>query len=148
MDWNFSEALSYYQKQGAPGDQSALIGLLREIQQNHGGSIPKYVPELVAQAYQVKESLIFALIKRIPALHLSDVCCLEICSGANCVKATELAKYAEQLHAACGKGFALKFSPCMRMCGKGPNIRWNGQLYNKADKALLRKLLTDAGIHF
>jgi hypothetical protein len=31
----------------------------------------------------------------------------------------------------------------MRQCGKGPNIRWDGQLYNGADEALLRRLVGD-----
>ena len=38
MGWNLEEALTYYRRMGAPGDQNALIGLLREIQQEHGGS--------------------------------------------------------------------------------------------------------------
>jgi hypothetical protein len=29
----------------------------------------------------------------------------------------------------------------MRLCGKGPNLRWDGTLHHKADEALLRKLL-------
>ena len=33
MNWNLEEAISYYQKQGAPRDQGALISLLKEIQQ-------------------------------------------------------------------------------------------------------------------
>ena len=28
MDWNLDEALEYYRRQGAPGDQNALIALL------------------------------------------------------------------------------------------------------------------------
>ena len=31
--WNLEEAVSYYKKQGAPSDQSALVSLLREVQQ-------------------------------------------------------------------------------------------------------------------
>jgi hypothetical protein len=29
----------------------------------------------------------------------------------------------------------------MRLCGKGPNIRWDGTLYHGADEALLKMLL-------
>ena len=40
MAWNLEEAMHYYKKQGAPRDQSALVSLLREIQQENNGSIP------------------------------------------------------------------------------------------------------------
>lgn len=148
MQWNFDEAIAYYKKLGAPQDQSALISLLREAQQEHGGSIPIHMPQQIAQAYAVKESLLLAIIRRIPSLHLSDSHCLEICAGPNCGKYTLLAAHAEQLHKASGKKFTLKQVPCMRMCGKGPNIKWDGHIHHKADKALLEKLLTDAGIKF
>lgn len=29
MEWNLEEALDYYRRQGAPGDQNALIALLK-----------------------------------------------------------------------------------------------------------------------
>ena len=37
-----------------------------------------------------------------------------------------------------------KYVPCMRLCGKGPNIRWDGVLYHSADEALIRRLLKDS----
>ena len=36
MAWNLKEAVAYYKKQGAPGDQMALTGLLREVQEESG----------------------------------------------------------------------------------------------------------------
>ena len=36
MEWNLDEALDYYHRQGAPGDQNALISLLKEIQKENG----------------------------------------------------------------------------------------------------------------
>ena len=77
MSWSLEEALEYYRRQGAPGDQSALIALLREIQQE-SGSIPASVPGQIAKAYEVRESLVLALIRRIPSLRLSGAHCLEI----------------------------------------------------------------------
>ena len=29
----------------------------------------------------------------------------------------------------------------MRMCGKGPNLKWDGTLYHHADEALIQKLI-------
>ena len=148
MAWNLEEAISYYQTQGAPKDQTALIGLLKEIQQENQGSIPLFVLSPIAESYNIKVTFLQALIKRIPSLRLGNTHTLELCSGRNCGKHTDLAAYAEKLHAASGQKFTLKFVPCMRMCAKGPNIRWDGAVHHKASKELLQNLLKDAGIDF
>ena len=148
MNWNLEEALAYYHKQGAPRDQTALTGLLKEVQQENSGSIPMAAVVVIAEYYGIKESFLLAIIKRLPSLKLSNQHCLELCSGPNCGKHTALADCAEKLHIASGKKFSLKFVPCMRMCGKGPNVKWDSKLYHKADGDLLQKLLKDAGIDF
>ena len=148
MNWNIEEAITYYQKQGAPKDQTAMVSLLREIQQEHNGRIPVSVLNIIASSYKIKESYLLALIKRIPSLRLGETHTLELCAGPNCGKHTALAAYAEKLLSASGNAFSLKFSPCMRMCGKGPNIKWDGVIHHKANEALLQKLLKDAGIVF
>ena len=140
MAWNLEEAISYYKQQGAPGDQRAIISLLREVQQENGGRIPSRAPAVIAQAYDVKESLLLAIIKRIPSLRLADGHCLELCTGPNCGKQAALAALAEQENP--GK-FTVKYVPCMHQCGKGPNLRWDGKLYQHADAALLRRLIEE-----
>lgn len=142
MAWDLKEATAYYRKQGAPGDQTALVSLLREMQEEFG-AIPEYLLPELGTNLGVKESFLLALIRRQPRLRLADTHVLELCAGPNCGKRTELAALAEKL---CdGKsGVTLKFVPCMRMCGKGPNLRWDGVLHNGADEALLRKLLENA----
>lgn len=137
MNWTLDEAIGYYAKQGAPRDQMALVNLLREIQQENGGSIPKWMLTPVAEGYAVKESLLLALIRRYPSLRLADTHLLEICAGPNCGKHTALAAAAEKLRQ---KGITVKFVPCMRLCGKGPNLKWDGKLYHKADENLLKEL--------
>ena len=139
MDWNLEEALAYYQKQGAPGDQTALVSLLREVQSNCGG-IPQSCCALIADRYGIRESFLLALIKRIPSLRLENTHILELCCGPNCGKHTAILACAEKLCR--GTNITLKQVPCMRMCGKGPNIRWDGQLYHKADEALLKQLIS------
>ena len=138
MAWNMEEALEYYKRQGAPGDQNALISLLRELQGEYGGIPAALLPEL-ASFYGIRESLLIALIRRIPSLHLADTHTLELCGGPNCGKHRALWELAEKL---CKdrRDITLKQVPCMRMCGKGPNLRWDGKLYHRADEALLRKL--------
>ena len=139
MTWNLKEALDYYKGQGAPGDQNVLIGLLREIQDQYGGIPAGLLPE-VASFYGIRESLLMALIRRIPSLRLTDTHTLELCGGPNCGKHRALWDLAEKL---C-KGrtdITLKQVPCMRLCGKGPNLRWDGTLYHKADEMLLQTLI-------
>ena len=137
MSWNLEEAISYYRRQGAPADQTAVINLLREIQQEEG-SISYAALEQLAEAYNTKKGLFLALIKRIPGLRLADKHTLEMCAGPNCGKATHLAEMARRL---CHEKVTLKFVPCMRMCGKGPNLKFDGKLYHGVDETLLKELL-------
>ena len=139
MAFDLEEAVSYYHKQGAPADQSAVISLLREVQQEFG-SIPTSLLPSLAQKLGTKESYFLALIRRIPSLRLSDRHCLELCAGPNCGKHAALGAFAESLCRASGGKITLRYLPCQRQCGKGPNIRWDGTLYNHADEALLKKL--------
>ena len=138
---DLEEALAYYKKLGAPADQNALIGLLGEVQDAFGG-IPSHLLPEIAEKLGTKQGVLLALIRRIPRLRLADVHTLEICAGPNCPKRRNLAEIAEKLCK--GKAVQLKFAPCMRQCGKGPNIRFDGTLYNGADEALLKKLMEDA----
>ena len=140
--WSIEEAAEYYRKQGAPGDQSALVSFLQELQAEHGGKIPATSLPRAAELLGTKESFLLAVIKRFPSLRLADGHTLELCGGPNCGKAKALAACAEALQKQ--RGFTLKFVPCMRLCGKGPNIKWDGKLYHNADEALLRKLIGEA----
>jgi len=132
------EMLDYYRRQGAPGDQTALVNLLKELQQTHG-AVPKWAVAEIAEYYKIKESFILAVVKRIPSLRLQDTHLLELCAGPNCGKHTALAAEAEKLCKL--KGIELKYMGCQRMCGKGPNIKFDGKLYHKATVELLRELL-------
>ena len=139
MEWTLQEALIHYQNMGAPTDQQALISLLREVQSENGSSISRADLGRIAEHFKIKEAILLALIRRIPSLRLSDVHILELCAGPNCGKHTALAACAEKLQKE--YGFTLKYTPCMRMCGKGPNIRWDGKLYNRATEDFLKELV-------
>ena len=145
MDWNLEEALAYYQKQGAPGDQTALVSLLREVQSNCGG-IPQSCCAHIADRYGIRESFLLALIKRIPSLRLENTHILELCCGPNCGKAAALAEAAEALCGSAKGAVIFKRVGCMRMCGKGPNLTWDGKLYHRADPQLLRRLAEEAAL--
>ena len=141
MAFSLEEAVAYYKKQGAPSDQSALVSLLREVQQENGGAIPRSALPALTEGLGVKESYLLAVIRRIPSLRLSDSHTLEMCGGPNCGKHAALAAAAEKLCK--GKNVTVKFVPCMRLCGKGPNLKWDGTLYHKADEALIKRLLEE-----
>ena len=138
MDWNAKEAAQHYKKQGAPRDQTALTALLREAQAEYGGSIPVHLVKELAEYLEAKESLLLALIRRLPSLRLADTHLLEGCTGRNCGKCTALAEAAEKLRS---DKLTVRFVPCMRQCGKGPTIRFDGVIYNRADEELLKKLV-------
>lgn len=141
MDWNLDEALAYYQKQGAPSDQTALVSLLREVQNELGSGIPTWVIAKAAEYYGVKESYLLAVVKQIPALRLENTHLLELCGGPNCSRRAALAAFVEKTYGDKPEGFTFKTSGCMRMCGKGPNIKWDGILYNGADEDLTYRLV-------
>lgn len=143
MAWTLHEAIAYYKKLGAPGDQNAVVSLLREIQQENNGQIPSHLLQTIAEAYGIKNSFLLAVIKRIPSLRLADTHCLEICAGPNCGKQAALADFIEKILDAKSHKFTLKYVPCMRLCGKGPNIKWDGKLYHQADEALISQLIEE-----
>ena len=142
LSWNLEEALAYYGRQGAPGDQTALTALLREVQDEHSGQIPSGLIPVMAAHYNIKDSFLLAVIKRIPSLKLAaQKPVLELCAGPNCPKRANLAGFVEKTYGKDPKHFTLRYTGCMRMCGKGPNLRWNGQVYNQADEQLIRRLV-------
>lgn len=134
------EILTYYRKQGAPGDQTALVSLLKEIQAQYG-AVPQWAICMIAETYGIKENFLLAIVKRIPSLRLQNTHLLELCAGSNCGKHTALAAAAEKLCKE--KGISMKFIGCQRMCGKGPNIKYDGKLYHKATVELLQELLNE-----
>ena len=139
MAWELLDAVGYYKKQGAPADQNALVNLLLEVQQEMGGAVPKALLPEIARDLGIKDSFLMALIRRMPRLRLDDGHLLELCAGPNCGKAAALAQAAEKLCA--GTSVKLKFVPCMRLCGKGPNCRLDGKLYHHTTPELLESLL-------
>lgn len=140
MEWKLEEALDYYRRQGAPGDQNALTNLLREVQSEHG-AIPGWMLGEIAAAYGIKETFLQAIVRRIPRLRLENSHCLELCGGPNCSKRARLAEFVEKTYGTKPTAFTLRYCGCMRQCGKGPNLKWDGKVYNRADEALIRKLV-------
>ncbi len=143
MGWELHEAMSYYKSQGAPQDQMVLIHLLKEIQEENGGVLSRELLGAVAEGYQIRPVLLTALIRRVSGLRLDGTHCLELCGGPNCTRQAGLAAFVEKTYGKKPERFALKYAGCMRLCGKGPNIRWDGVLHSGADEALIRKLVEE-----
>ena len=135
--WDINEAIDYYRNQGAPGDQTALINLLKEIQSEHEDILNRQDVEIVAKELEVKESFLMAIIKRFPSLKFKDVHLLEVCKGEMCSRRTKLSGILSKLPS----NVEVKGVGCMRMCAKGPNIRYDGQVYNNVDEELIKKLI-------
>ena len=141
MAWELEEALEYYKNQGAPGDQGMLVSLLKEVQQECGGYLPRDILAGIAQSYGVKESFLLAVVKRIPSLRLDLTHVLEICGGPVCPKRAGLAAFVEKTYGTEPKGFLWRVAGCMRLCGKGPNVRWDGVLHSGVTEEKLRDLI-------
>lgn len=150
-NWQISEAIAYYRGQGAPGNQQALVSLLRETQRENGGVIPEWCVSEIALAYGIKETFLQAVIKRIPSLRAEQAPHrLELCGGPNCCRKNggKLAKFVETTYGVQNGGvsktggFSYHVAGCMKNCGKGPNLKWDGKLYAGGDEALVRVLVS------
>ena len=144
MDQRLMEMIAYYTDQGAPEDQQMLIALLREAQEADGGALSAGTLNCISEVYQLKPSMLLAIIRRVPALRTADAPHrLEICQS--CKKGAALRAMVER---ECGvksggvcAGFSYHIVPCMKNCAHGPSVRWDGELVRDVDEAKLRELI-------
>ena len=136
------ELISHYISQGAPSDQQMLIMLLREAQEAGGGTLSLETLRTIAEACRIKESILTALIRRLPSLRLNDAPHrLEICG--TCGKSHILIEYIQKNHDSKALGFSLHVTGCMKNCRQGPSIRWDGTLHSRVTPEILNKLFTE-----
>ncbi len=129
------EIIAYYRDEGAPGDQSMLIALLKEAQEENGQFTMETLGA-IAQGLGVKPTLLAALIRRLPSLRMADKPHrLEICQS--CRQGRELRAWAEK--AAQTGNFTCHAVPCMKSCQNGPSARWDGELIPQATADKLKK---------
>ena len=139
MDWDLQEAVAWHRAQGAPGIHGATVALLKEAQEACGGGLSPELMGQLAQALGVKDSFLLAVVKRTPSLRLEGKHLLRLCGGPNCSKHQHLEKLAREL--ADPDRVTVEVVGCMRLCGKGPNLRYDGRIWHAADETLLRQLL-------
>jgi len=142
------EMIAYYGGQGAPQDQQMLIALLREAQEADGGALSNALLSEIAQAFGVKDTMLHALIRRVPGLCSEKARHrLEICG--TCKAGAQLRDYIERTYAVRSGGiserggFSYRVVPCMKNCRNGPSIKWDGKLHGHASEALIRELTDD-----
>ena len=140
------EIIEYYRAQGAPQDQQMLIALLREVQQEAGGTLAQAALSEIADQLGMKTTMLHALIRRVPSLRMDNAAHrLEICG--TCRAGAKLRDEIERTYgvksgAVCeAAGFSYHVTPCMKNCRNGPSIKWDGMLHSHADMELVRKLV-------
>ena len=140
------ELIEYYRDQGAPQDQQMIIALLREAQEADGGVLSAQALSQIAAAYAMKETMLQALVRRVPGIRLENAPHrLQICG--TCRAGAKLRDFVERTYGVksggvSAAGFAYQVTPCMKNCKNGPSIRWDGVLYSRADEKLIEKLIS------
>ena len=145
----FETLVDYYRSQGAPEDQQMLIACLREIQELDGNVLRPETVRRTAHALGTNVRLLDALISRVPSLHPAHAPhTMQLCR--TCREAHALAAFVEKEYGVQNGGVSLKggFSfervNCMKNCKAGPSLKWDGQLYPRADEALIRHLVEES----
>ena len=143
------EILADYQPGYTPGDQTALLLILREIQAVNG-CLPKEVQQKISQALGEPPQVLSALIRRIPDLkEETSRYQVTICTGPRCADkgGREILKAVErELRLKPGKTspdglFSLQTVLCMKKCAQAPNVKINGELYGAmTPKSAVEKL--------
>lgn len=147
-NWDLHEAVEYYKGQDAPQNQFALVELLKETQEHNGGVLTDVIIEEIAGLLNIKVTFLNAVIKRYPSLKpVSAPHRLEVCGGKNCAGngSAALLKFIRQAYGvengiSVSGGFSFAVCNCLKQCGKGPNIKWDGEIYNAATPELINKL--------
>ena len=148
--WNLKEAIEYFRRQGAPQNQASLVELLRGVQEESGGALPALALEEIAREYKIKSTLLSALIKRYPSLrneeapHRMEVCGDKRCQRQDCAKLHDFIEREFEVRSggiSRKGGFSYKIVGCMKNCGKGPSLKWDGELFPFADRELIIRLV-------
>ena len=137
MDRELDDIIEYYKGRGAPSDQCELTELLKEVQSENGGALSLSDISYIGEKLNKKPSSLMALIKRISAIKVDGRHILEVCSGPNCSKKADFYKMLDSLDQ---NKITVKYTLCMRMCKDGPNIKFDGKVYNHVDASLIKKL--------
>lgn len=141
------EIVAFYRERGAARDQNELVQLCRGVQELFGGVIPHQALEIIADQLGLKQTFLDAVLKRYPTIRTAEAPhVLAVCSGKQCGK-SDLASFVEQTYCVqagetADAGFRYKAAGCMKQCGKGPCVKWDGEVYTGMTEAKLRDLIS------
>ncbi len=148
--WSLQDAIEYCRSQNPQQNQQALIGLLREVQNENGGVIPNVLLDEISAGLELKKTFLTAIVKRYPSLRTEEAPHrLEVCGGERCAirGCRELRRFVEVNYQVKNGGvsliggFSFQVTGCMKNCLNGPNIKWDGKLYSGVDKKTLRGIV-------
>lgn len=152
QSWNLQDAIEYCRGQNPQQNQQALVGLLREVQNESGGVIPDVLLDEISAGLKLKRTFLTAIIKRYPSLRTEEAPHrLELCAGERCAirGCRELRRFIEENYrvknggVSLKGGFSFQVTGCMKNCLNGPNIKWDGTLYSGVDKKILRGIVEE-----
>lgn len=138
-------------RRGAARDQVELVSLLRTAQAACGGVLYRDVVLEIAQALGLKVTFLEAVLKRYPSIRTDQAPhVLTVCQGPNCARGGQLADFVRRTYqvepgGVAGAGFRFQVSGCMKHCGSGPNVKWDGQVYHQMTPEALRRLVEQGG---
>ena len=141
------EMIAFYRERGAARDQNELVQLCREVQALFGGVIPHKALEKIADKLELKMTFLDAVLKRYPTIRTAAAPhVLAVCGGKKCSK-NDLASFVEQTYCVqsgetADAGFHYKVAGCMKKCGKGPCVKWDGEVYTGMTEEKLRDLIS------
>ena len=139
-----AEIIAFYR--GASRDQNELVQLLREAQALYGGVLPQQAIEQAAQTLGLKMTFLEAVLKRYPSIKTERARhTLALCGGKTCAGA-RLAAFAQQTYGVqpggiAAAGFRYQIAGCMKQCGEGPCVKWDGALHTGMTPEKLRRLI-------
>ena len=141
------EMIRDYRERGAARDQNELVQLLRETQALYDGIVPHKALEKIADKLDLKMTFLDALLKRYPSIKTETARrTLSVCGSKSCAKRSRLADFIEKEYGVtpgetAQAGFRYKVAGCMKKCGKGPCVKWDGELHTGMTEEKLIRLI-------
>ena len=147
LEPELQEIIEAYRARGAARDQNELVQLLREAQAVYGGVLPQAALDDIAAALGLKRTFLDAVLKRYPSIKTEAARhTLAVCCGKNCAKRDALADFVREEYGVhpggvAKAGFRFQAAGCMKNCGRGPCVRWDGTVYTGMTPESLRALI-------
>ena len=147
LEPELQEIIEAYRARGAARDQNELVQLLREAQAVYGGVLPQTALDDIAAALGLKRTFLDAVLKRYPSIKTEAVRhSLTVCQGPSCGRRRELLDFLSRAYGVepggvAAAGFRLQSGGCMKNCGRGPCVRWDGTVYTGMTPESLRALI-------